>query len=469
MKTQAFNPYLPSWEYVPDGEPHVFEGRLYLYGSHDRFNGTQFCMNDYICWSAPLDDLGAWRYEGIIYQKSQDPNAGPESIMQAPDVCRGPDGRYYLYYTLGLVPFMAVAVCDTPAGQYEYYGTVQYPDGTPVGCRPKDLFQFDPGVFCDDDGTYYLYSGFAVGDAGPFREAAKKYKLDGAYCMRLSADMRTVETEPVKVMDKSGPHGFYEASSMRKIHGRYYFVYSSTQSHELCYAIADTPMGPFSYTGTLVDQGNLGLEGNNTPTNYLGNTHGSLVELNGNWYIFYHRQTNRHQYSRQGCAERILLDKRGYFHQSEVTSCGLNDKPLRGSGRYETYIACELHAKEGALSYGLQNTPEAETHPYFTQTGLDREENGDQYIANMRDGALAGFKYFELHELEHIQIECSSCNGQMWVYTDLEAAPLCKISLEHPQKEASFAPTSGVHPLYFVYHGSESTDFYAFTLQQCTD
>ena len=54
MKKQAFNPYLPSWEYVPDGEPHVFGDRVYVYGSHDRFNGETFCLNDYICWSAPV-------------------------------------------------------------------------------------------------------------------------------------------------------------------------------------------------------------------------------------------------------------------------------------------------------------------------------------------------------------------------------------------------------------------------------
>ena len=60
----SMNPYLPSWEYVPDGEPHVFDGRLYLFGSHDRFNGSFYCENDYVVWSAPLDDLSQWRCEG---------------------------------------------------------------------------------------------------------------------------------------------------------------------------------------------------------------------------------------------------------------------------------------------------------------------------------------------------------------------------------------------------------------------
>ena len=71
---QAFNPYLPGWEYIPDGEPHVFDGRVYVYGSHDRFNGHVFCLNDYVCWSAPVDNLADWRYEGVIYKKTDDPD-----------------------------------------------------------------------------------------------------------------------------------------------------------------------------------------------------------------------------------------------------------------------------------------------------------------------------------------------------------------------------------------------------------
>ena len=73
MKKLGFNPYLPSWEYIPDGEPYVFGDRVYVYGSHDRLNAPIFCVNDYVCWSAPVDDLSDWRYEGVIYKKNQDP------------------------------------------------------------------------------------------------------------------------------------------------------------------------------------------------------------------------------------------------------------------------------------------------------------------------------------------------------------------------------------------------------------
>ena len=69
-----FNPYLPSYEYIPDGEPHIFNNHLYIYGSHDRFNGTTYCENDYVCWSAPVDNLSDWRFEGEIYNRRQHPH-----------------------------------------------------------------------------------------------------------------------------------------------------------------------------------------------------------------------------------------------------------------------------------------------------------------------------------------------------------------------------------------------------------
>lgn len=98
MKQQAVNPYLPLDEYVPDGEPRVFEDRLYIFGSHDRSHGRKFCMNDYVGWSAPCNNLADWRYEGVIYRKTDDPNNIEKESMYAPDVVRGPDGNYYMFY-----------------------------------------------------------------------------------------------------------------------------------------------------------------------------------------------------------------------------------------------------------------------------------------------------------------------------------------------------------------------------------
>lgn len=154
-KRQAVNPYLPLYEYIPDGEPHVFGDRLYLYGSHDRFDGRKFCENDYVCWSAPVTDLADWRYEGVIYHRTQDPRMPHgEHELWAPDVVQGKDGRYYLYYCPDdKVKSIGVAVCDTPAGHYMFYGVVRDREGGILGERPGDTIPFDPGVFRDEDGT----------------------------------------------------------------------------------------------------------------------------------------------------------------------------------------------------------------------------------------------------------------------------------------------------------------------------
>ena len=116
-KKQAFNPFLPLDEYIPDGEPHVFGGRVYLFGSHDKEGGTEYCqMGDYVGWSAPVDDLTSWRYEGVIYSADRQPG-GEGKCLYAPDVVRGNDGKYYLYYCLGnFEGGIFVAVADPPWG-----------------------------------------------------------------------------------------------------------------------------------------------------------------------------------------------------------------------------------------------------------------------------------------------------------------------------------------------------------------
>lgn len=394
MKFQAFNPYLPSWEYIPDAEPHVFGDRLYVYGSHDRFDGPLFCMNDYVCWSAPIDDLSQWRFEGTIYKKDQDPhNKDSQHCLFAPDVAKGADGRYYLYYSLDDTGILSVAVCDTPAGKYEYLSDVKWKDGTALGENKDDVYPFDPGVLVDDDGRVFLYVGFAPWDG---RIIAGKTSFKGAYCVELEPDMVTIKTAPKLVLPKAGHsqgtgfegHEFFEASSVRKINGRYYFVYSSIQSHELCYATSNYPDEGFKYGGTIISNGDISFKGRSTPLNYTANTHGGLVQVNGQWYIFYHRHTNRHCFSRQGCAEKIYFNSDGSIPQVEMTSSGLNPVPLSGKGTYGAYIACNLMSKNGAGGYS--NNKEAyKEHPCFTQDEPDGEGGCGAYINNITDGPLS--------------------------------------------------------------------------------
>ncbi len=487
MKNQAFNPYLPSWEYVPDGEPHVFGDRVYVYGSHDAFGAPIFCVNNYVCWSAPVDDLSDWRFEGTIYRKRQDPG-NPFGIrsLYAPDVTRGPDGRYYLYYAFDFMGEIGVAVCDTPAGSYQFYGKVRHASGKVWGKKSGEQFPFDPAVLTDEDGRVWLYSGFAT--KVPFI-ASRWHNLrnDGGVVMELLPDMITIKTEPrvlFPIKGKPGAfpgHAFFEASSIRRVDDRYCFVYSSEHNHDLCYAMSSRPDGGFEYGGVLVDLGDLYLDGNTDEAhaaNYLGNTHGGLLSIGADWYIFYHRQTNRSSYARQACAEKLRRRPDGGFYQAEVTSCGLNGGPLSGTGTYEARIACNLWSREGTGRYDCKNPRKAfAAHPYFTQSGRDREGDGDQYIANMRDGAVAGFKYFLFDGTEReigISVRGNarghmivSHNKNLFFDKDLSSVA-AKLPLNLNGQLSSvrgpFRAIAGKQALFFGYEGEGSIDFLSFTM-----
>ncbi len=477
---QIFNPYLPCWEYIPDGEPYVFGDRVYVYGSHDRFNAPIFCVNDYVCWSAPLDDLSAWTCSGVIFSKKQDPmNRLGLRLLFAPDVTQGPDGRYYLYYAFDFLGVMGVAVCDTPDGQFQFYGHVHDKDGNVWGRRKGDEFPFDPGVLTDDDGRVYLYSGFAT--KIPFvLSGFHNLKNSGGVVIELEQDMVTIKEEPKLLFPRKGNHPpeefagheFFEASSIRKIDGKYVFVYSSSNNHELCYAISDSPTGNFRFGGTLIDQGDLYLHGKTDEThasNYLGNTHGGMVQLNGEWYIFYHRQTNQHSYSRQACAEQLHRTEDGGFLQSEVTSCGLNSGALKDLGEYPAYIACNLWGKEGTARYDKKFRKK--DHPYFTQDKKDGDHSAVQYIANMKDGAVAGFKYFDFQLADSIWIIFGGvCDGTLQIsdhpeFTNLWAEIQVKNQSGSNNVIADLQKQPGIRPLYFRFIGEGAMEFYSFVLQ----
>ena len=483
MKTkQAFNPYLPSWEYVPDGEPHIVDGRVYVYGSHDLFNGLNFCLGDYVCWSAPVDDLGNWRYEGCIYKREQDAAAPWIRLtheLAAPDMVQGPDGKFYLYYFfLGGTKTISVARCDSPAGKYEFYGYVKYKDGTPVGKKGEPI-QFDPGIFMDDDGRLYLYTGFALA-GNPILLGGSKPTEHGPMCFELDpSDMLTVQAGPVYIgvageKEPAGAyegHTFLEASSMRKFGDTYYFIYSSMRSHELCYAVSDRPTGGFQFGGTLVSVGDIGLPGITDvkhARNCTGNTHGSIIEINGKYYVFYHRHSNRKQSSRQAMAEEIRFED-GRFYQAEVTSCGLNGAPLSGKGRYPAYIACSLYGRRGTRFLSMIKHAK-KGYPYLTQDGPDREGGPDQYIANMSEGAVAGFKYFDLSAASKIRINIKgNASGIVSVSTQEHGRPVARIKIKPSRKIHGFKADLKVHgekqALFFKFEGKGSFCFYSFDLK----
>lgn len=452
MKKHGFNPYLPSWEYVPDGEPYVFGDRVYVYGSHDFFNGYVFCMGDYVCWSAPVDDLSDWRYEGVIYPRNEDPfNKDGSMCLYAPDVTVGPDGRYYLYYVLDHVDVVSVAVCDTPAGKYEFYGYVHYPDGTLLGKKEGDEPQFDPGVLTEGDVTY-LYTGFC-GHGDKSRHGAMLSVL-GPDMLTITEDLRFVA--PGKMYAEGTGfegHAFFEAPSIRKHGDTYYFVYSSSPMHELCYATSKNPREGFQFGGVIVSNCDLHMgEEPDLPKAYGGNNHGSIVEINGQWYIFYHRQTNGSWYSRQGCIEPIQILEDGSIPQVEITSCGPNGGPLPGKGEYPAYIACNLWDKDRRMMSGAPGAP------YITQDGRDGDEE-PAYVANIHDTTVIGFKYFEFEDVSKItlMVRGYGYGGKFHVRTHPTGPNLATMQIKNTNVwtayESPIELPKGKQALYLVFEG----------------
>lgn len=462
MQLQCQNPYLPSWEYIAGNEPYVFNNRVYIYGSHDRFNGYSFCLNDYVCWSASVDDLGNWWYEGLIYEKTNDPmNKDGKMNMNAPDVTVGPDGRYYLYYVLDKTPVISVAVCSTPAGKYEFYGYVKYPDQTRLGEREGDEMQFDPAVITEGDVTY-VYSGLS-GYGDPDKH--------GAMVTELGPDMLTVTAAPVFIIPSSNyadgtefeGHAYCQAPSIRKKKDTYYFIYASNQVNELCYATSKHPTKGFKYGGVIISNCDLNIDTYKLASEHSypeGPNHGSIVEIKGQWYVFYTRQTNGSWFSRQGCIEKIHIDENGFIKQVEMTSGGANKNHLIGRGEYSSYTACNL------FNAGKNN----DRVPRVTQEGVDGTED-DAYISDIRDNAVIGFKYFDCKDIKRIAVKVRGyCDGGVFeIRTSLQDEPLGYISVTNSNAWTNFHTDieipDGIHPLYFTFKGLGILQMESFSLK----
>ena len=341
------NPYLPNWEYIPDGEPRVFGDRIYVYGSHDRKDSIDFCDYKLKVWSAPVSDPTKWVCHGDIF-RSRDGHDSPsdvdwtDELLFAPDVVeRG--GKYYLYaYIVNAKG--CVAVADRPEGpfrllsRYEYDIPNHYDNGTFI----------DPGVLVDDDGRVYIYCGY-----------------QGSYMCELKDNMYEAVPGSYKldIIPTAEPHRFFEACSPRKINGTYYLIYSPQRGSCLDYATSDSPTGPFTYRGTIIDNG-IDFPG--------GNDHGSVCCVNGQWYIFYHRMTNGTIMSRRGCVERIEILPDGTIPQVEMTSLGFEES-LNPYDFTQADTACVL--KGGC---------------YITETSVF-----ERPIVNVTDGCVMGWKYFD--------------------------------------------------------------------------
>jgi len=489
---QVFNPFLPPGEYIPDGEPHVFGDRVYLFGSHDREGGEKFCMLDYVTYSAPVGDLTDWRYEGIIYRAAQDPDCSEKyRYMYAPDVVRGNDGKYYLYYAMSGGAFtgpIKAAVSDVPQGPYRYHGCVRNPDGTPFTRKVT----FDPAVI-NDGGVIRLYFGFAMAapqirNTPPARRAEMRQKLrqaytflygktaeeigrepdgiEGGYMVVLADDMLTILTEPKLVLggqlDALGTdfegHAFFEASSMRKVGDTYYYIYSSENQHELCYATSKFPDRDFRYGGTIISNGDIGLDGRREEDrlNATGNNHGSIERIGGQWYVFYHRQTHLTNYSRQAMAERIEISPDGKIAQVGMTSQGLNGKPLAAMGVYPAVICCNL--SNGKMPH-IDHNPQDLSLPMITHG------EGTRYITGVRDKTRIGYKYFDFGGKAILSLRIrGNAAGTIRVLLDDEEAGAIAVLPDTQWHDVKIClEAAGKKALFLEYAGNDAFDFESFT------
>lgn len=389
------NPYMPLWEHVPDGEPRVFEHngekRVYVYGSHD-IEKTQYCGKNYVVWSAPVDDLTDWKYHGVAYETHYD------SVLYAPDVVKKGD-TYYMYAAEKKGSLVVVASSKDPAGPFEN------PVETKLG--------FDPGVLVDDDGRVYAYWG---GCAAP------------CYIAEMEDDMATIKEDtlvsnplghstcpwaPVDDGHISLIDAFFEASSPRKVMGKYVYLYSKRYEKPvpelgvyydnngfLSYRFSDSPFGPFHDGGDISFNGGEILrdsEGRGTMTYQWGNNHGSIMEVNGKWYIFYHRQTGLNEFSRQAMIEPVdvAMGKDGKLYIGDVKYLEgepVSSKPVEmtSQGAQINGIDARLWISAGYACHIFGSSKRAHVRPGYEQT-----EEISTPVCDITSGTTVGFRYLQ--------------------------------------------------------------------------
>lgn len=387
------NPYLPMWEHIPDGEPRCFtyngEKRVYVYGSHDSLK-TEYCGPEYMVWSAPADDLTNWRCEGEVLR---DHTGRP---LYAPDVVEK-DGVYYMYAAHCNGSYIHVAKSDNPAGPFTH------PVLTELG--------FDPGVLVDDDGKIYVYWGFC--------------EVTGA---ELEPDMVTIKKDTV--VKNMIPHTrathwnpddensdelfqFFEASSIRKYKDKYIFIYSKMTMHpdpetgERChsyldYCYSDHPLKGWVYGGTITNCAGDAItmpDGSKGNAYYNCNNHGSIVEVDGKWYHFYHRLCGTDEFARQGMLEpievcitddgKVLVGKIIYDENGKPV--GQEPVEITSQGAYKNGIPCEALVSAGSTIHLVGGKERA-----YVKAVYDGVESAP--VVNIHSGCVVGFRYINFGE-----------------------------------------------------------------------
>ncbi|MBK6825629.1 MAG: glycoside hydrolase family 43 protein [Chitinophagaceae bacterium] len=326
LNNSAISAPLISHIYTADPSAHVFNGKIYIYPSHDidagdAFDdlGSHFAMEDYhvLSMSHPTDTVAT--DHGLALHVKDVPWASKQ--MWAPDAAEK-DGKFYLFFPAkdqeGIFR-IGVAVSNDPAGPF-----------LPQPKAIKGSFSIDPAVFKDDDGSYYMYFGGIWGgqlqrwrngtfNAGQpespvaFLPEANEPALFPKVA-RLTDDLFEFAETPMDllIIDEQGKpllqgdtdRRFFEASWMHKYEGKYYFSYSTGDTHYLCYAIGDNPYGPFTYAGRILEP-------------VVGWTsHHSICDFEGKTYLFYHDSSLSKGVTHLRCVKltELTYDKKGFIN-----------------------------------------------------------------------------------------------------------------------------------------------------------
>lgn len=497
----AQNPYLPMWEYIPDGEPYVFEDpdrpgeyRVYIYGSHDNLL-QYYCGRDQVAWSAPVNDLSNWRYDGIIFKSERGSDGrllnpeGEGDVLYAPDMTMkiGKDGRkeYYFYpNNQAWTRNGQVAKSNRPDGPFE---VINWNKDVPT--KTDGVLQFDPAVFVDDDGRVYGYWGFERSYAAEFDPETMATVKPGT---QIVEDM-------VPGFKQDEEFRFFEASSMRKIEDKYVFIYSRftrpdefglpMSNYTLAYAYSDNPLGPWTYGGTLIDgrARDVDDDGNAICTaNPYGNTHGSLCEINGQWWVFYHRQTGTNEYSRQAMVAPVTVKvQKGRggkveISEGEYNSEGFMTEGLNPLNKSAAGWACYLTNPKG-ISQEYPNFYFSGSYIKSTRMNPDSYEGPFSQklpycpVVNNTNGSVVGYKYFNFtHTAKvnplnlYMHLKPEGIDGTISVWID---APKAKrggkqiaefsISKDDPKSIREYKTSvkglrglNGKHALFFVFHSA---------------
>jgi hypothetical protein len=416
----AQNPIVPQGIYTADPAAHVaHDGKVYVYCSVDE-SFDYYCSNTYHVLSTS-NMMNFDLFKNVFNSSGPNDEVDYTDHKLAAPGCIYKDGLYYLYYCTQDKKFReGVAVSKHPEGPFRNGKNLH------VG----KYQQIDPGAFIDDDSqAYYVWGQFSMKMA------------------KLKPNMTEIDESTIKdnvLTEKE--HFFHEGAHMVKRNGTYYLVYAhfGRADKPTCigYATSKSPMGPYKYRGVIID--------NNCSDPSVWNNHGSIIEYQDQWYVFYHRSTHGTVRKRRACVELIYFNEDGSIDEVEMTSQGAGP-PLPATSPIDMYRACLLHG----------------------QAYLRLYEEGNEILTGIKDGDRAGFKYLDFKDgvsKVTVRVAPGKNPGKILIGSDRSwwGGNLGEIEIPATEAENNWQiittelkrPVKGVRALWLTFNG-EGKDLYS--------